>query len=108
MSPQNPPPKVKAKPYPYRIPSLPTLSKDTAKSLNPKAVLEFLRIEALLRSKLVFTYLRWTQKHRKKSTPKEDFKEAALLEDFHFSLNDSLQGKHHALLNPNAENTGLV
>jgi len=45
-------------PYPYPVPGLSPLEPETVKHVNPWAVLEFLRIEALLRSKTVMELYR--------------------------------------------------
>jgi hypothetical protein len=45
-------------PYPYPLPGLSPLEPETVKNVNPWAVLEFLRIEALLRSKTVMELYR--------------------------------------------------
>ena len=79
-------------PYPFRIPQVPKIDEQTLCSLPPHAVLEFLRIEMLLRSKVVQNYYR---AGKRKS-------ELSLKERFGMGWN-CFKGGHHHLLNPSSK-----
>ena len=74
-------------PYPYQFAAIPQLDRDMSRQLDPWAVCEFFRIEALLRSPTVH------RMYRKGGTGLE------LYQRYEISWSN-LKGEHHVLLQP--------
>ncbi len=81
------------KPYPYKIPPVPYPSEEAVKQLDPwDDILEFFRIEALLRSKKVHLLF----KRKRRGQPGHDIN---LFQKFGFTWK-VLKGEHHYRLKP--------